>query len=162
MAIWFIPQTCDPAKMAIWFIPQTWLFDLYRKHDMHPTNMRVTAPAYSIWSDIFESSFESSKMKLVCRSLLPCFSNKRLRAFSCELWKDLSKMSLECNSLLIRWSIGSSFTWRPLRWSHDGYYVDHMTSRGLLKAAGCVRCRHWEEQENERAARCVIYICICM
>jgi len=34
-------------------------------------------------------------------------------------------------------------------------------SRGLLKAAG-IHCRHLEEQESERAARCVIYICLYM
>ena len=35
-------------------------------------------------------------------------------------------------------------------------------SQALGKAAGCIRCRHWKEQESQRAARCVIYICLCM
>ena len=34
-------------------------------------------------------------------------------------------------------------------------------SRGLGKAA-CIHCRHLEEHESERAARCVIYICLYM
>jgi len=123
MAIWFVPQTwlfdlshkhaipqtwlfdlshkhgylICPTNRAIWFIPQRWLFDLSHKHDMHPSNMRVMHLAHSIWSAIFESSFQSLKIKLVCRSLWPCFSDKRLRAFSCELCKELSNMSLQCD-----------------------------------------------------------------
>jgi len=41
------------------------------------------------------------------------------------------------------------------------YSVFVCVSQALGKAAGCL-LRRWKEQESERAARCVIYICLYM